>query len=210
MEKIELLKKIKTLSEQGIDGEKSNATELYNKLLKQYNILEADLNEDTEREYKYKFEHENELYIYLNICEYVKGVRDDKMTVTEKKAMKYSTKVVKNIITEVNIYLTDSQKILFDIVLNFYKPYFDKKIAELRIKQDNYLTKIINNQKEEEIALIHAIIIKNKLHRKMEPKNENEKPKSSTNILNKISESMFDVDDLGFNNAIDYNNLLEN
>ena len=34
MDKIELLKKIKALAEQGIDGEKSNATELYNKPIK--------------------------------------------------------------------------------------------------------------------------------------------------------------------------------
>ena len=166
MNKIELLKRIKALAEQGISGEKTNSNELYNKLLKQYNILEAELNEDTEREYRYKFEHENELYIYLHILQYVKVVKNENMYCNEK-TLKYSTKVVKNIITEVRIFLTDSQKILFDIVLNFYKPYFDKKIAELRIKQDNYLTKIINNQKEEEIDLIHAIIIKNRIHRQM-------------------------------------------
>ena len=165
MDKIELLKRVKTLAEQGIHGEKTNANELYNKLLKQYNILEVELNEDTEREYKYKFEHDTELYIYLNILQYVKVVKNEKMYCNEK-TLKYSTKVVKNIITEVRIFLTDSQKILFDIVLNFYKPYFDNKLTELR-KQDNYLKKIINTQKEMEIDLIHEIIIKNRIHRQM-------------------------------------------
>ena len=165
MDKIELLKRVKALAEQGIHGEKTNANELYNKLLKQYNILEVELNEDTEREYKYKFEHDTELYIYLNILQYVKVVKNEKMYCNEK-TLKYSTKVVKNIITEVRIFLTDSQKILFDIVLNFYKPYFDNKLTELR-KQDNYLKQIINTQKEMEIDLIYAIIIKNRIHRQM-------------------------------------------
>ena len=196
MDKIELLKKIKALAEQGIDGEKSNATELYNKLLKQYNILETDLNEDTRKEYEYFYKYLNEIYIYLNITEYVRGVKDNLIRINKKRKILY-------------IYLTDTEKKLFDIVLNFYKPYFDKKIKELKDKQKEFRKNLKKMENNDQLALIHAIIYKNKLHRNFDlDKEGTENPNAKT--INNIGNFINEVDNLGFSNAIDYNNLLEN
>ena len=196
MDKIELLKKIKALADRGIDGEKSNATELYNKLLKQYNILESDLNEDTRKEYEYFYKYLNEIYIYLNITEYVRGVKDKLIRINKKRKVLY-------------IYLTDTEKKLFDIVLNFYKPYFDKKIKELKDKQKEFRKNLKKMENNDQLALIHAILYKNKLHRNFDlDKEETENPNAKT--INNIGNFINEVDNLGFNNSIDYNNLLEN
>lgn len=48
MEKIEIIKKLKALSDRGIAGEKENATKLLERLMKKYNITEDEIkNEET-------------------------------------------------------------------------------------------------------------------------------------------------------------------
>lgn len=55
MEKKELLKKIKALSEHGIGGEKDNAEKLLSKLLAKYNISEVEIVSDTVNKYEIKY-----------------------------------------------------------------------------------------------------------------------------------------------------------
>lgn len=43
MEKMDVIKKLKALSDRGINGEKENATKLLNKLMKKYGITEEEL-----------------------------------------------------------------------------------------------------------------------------------------------------------------------
>ena len=50
LEKTELLKKLKALSDRGVSGEKENATELLKKLMKKYGISEEEIQEDEVKE----------------------------------------------------------------------------------------------------------------------------------------------------------------
>lgn len=46
MDKMEIISKLKALSDRGIDGEKENATKLLHKLMKKYGITEEDIEQE--------------------------------------------------------------------------------------------------------------------------------------------------------------------
>ena len=50
LEKTELLKKLKALSDRGVSGEKENATKLLKKLMKKYGISEEEIQKDEVKE----------------------------------------------------------------------------------------------------------------------------------------------------------------
>ena len=50
MEKIEIIQKLKALSDRGVAGEKENATKLLKKLMKKYRITEEDLQEEEKKD----------------------------------------------------------------------------------------------------------------------------------------------------------------
>ena len=133
--------------------------------MKRYNILENDFDEDTERENRYILHNEYELDIYRIILEYVKGIKDEKINVTKK-----------NIFSLLTVYLTDTEKILFEIVHSFYMPYFTQKVKELREKHKEYLKCITKKDKEymksikkdlknEEIELIYKLWVGIKIYK---------------------------------------------
>ena len=155
MTKVELLEKIKIFINQDTDGGKISDKYLYEKLLKRYNILEKDLNEDTEREMRFFIHNEDELYIYRIVLEYVKGVKDDKIKVT-KKSIYFDLLIV---------YLTDTERILFAIVHSFYMPYFTKKFKENREKHKERIEIVKKDLKNKENELIYKLWVKNKIYK---------------------------------------------
>lgn len=50
MEKMEIIQKLKALSDRGVAGEKENATKLLKKLMKKYGITEEDLQEEEKKD----------------------------------------------------------------------------------------------------------------------------------------------------------------
>jgi len=59
LDKFELIKKLKALSEQGLGGEKINALKKLNDLMKKYNITEKDLAIDTIEDFDFKYGSKN-------------------------------------------------------------------------------------------------------------------------------------------------------
>lgn len=53
--KIEFLKKLQTLAERGVGGEKLGAQRKLEELLKKYNIEEKDISDDKQEEFEFKF-----------------------------------------------------------------------------------------------------------------------------------------------------------
>lgn len=62
-----LLKKLKALAEQGVDGEKENARNMLDKLMVKYKVEEADLSEEAleDHDFRYHNEFEKKLLIQL-------------------------------------------------------------------------------------------------------------------------------------------------
>lgn len=75
--KTKLLAKIRALAEQGVGGEKVEAEKLLAKLLKKYNLSEADLGSDEYQELKLIFKNEDEKSLIHQICYKVLGSKDE-------------------------------------------------------------------------------------------------------------------------------------
>ena len=58
--KIDLLKKLKTLAEQGIGGEKETAQKKLEQLMQKYNVEEQELSDDVVERYEFRYHGEFE------------------------------------------------------------------------------------------------------------------------------------------------------
>lgn len=65
--KIELLKKLKALAEQGVGGEKVNAQRMLDQLMKKYNISEEDLCEEKVQTFEFHWNNETEKRLLIQI-----------------------------------------------------------------------------------------------------------------------------------------------
>ncbi len=117
---VEQIKKVKILAENGISGEKENAKNLLEKLLKKYKISLEELITDETKEYKFKFTTEYERKI-LNQCV-------AKFAPTIKQYIRYKTSkgvFKKNII---GIELTKMQFLDIKTSAKFYTALFAKEL----------------------------------------------------------------------------------
>ncbi len=122
------------LSKCGVDGERSNATKLLNKLMKKYNISEEELNSNIQGWYKFIVRNDYEFRLLCQIVYKVIGYG-----INVKSYRKFKTIFM--------IYLTPNQKVeteyLFTIYKNdfklelekFYKAFIQKIIYALKMHQ---------------------------------------------------------------------------
>jgi hypothetical protein len=73
-----LAKKLKALAEQGVGGEKYNAQQKLNSLMKRYNITEDDLSEDARSSVKFRIQKEQRklfYYVYVSVVGWERDLR---------------------------------------------------------------------------------------------------------------------------------------
>lgn len=113
MEKFELIKKLKALSDRGVGGEKENATVLLNKLMKKYGISEEELQEEKKQRVYITLKNEAE----KAICYQILYAYFDSATVWGHK----------NCRTKYWVELTKAQEIEFKYMLSAYLESFYKE-----------------------------------------------------------------------------------
>lgn len=114
MNKLEIIQKLKALSDRGINGEKENATKLLHKLMKKYGISEEELEDEvTKKEVQITINNEIELkmchqilYAYFNNASLYKRIR---------AKTKYFTE------------FTAAEEIEFKYIFSIYKDSFYKE-----------------------------------------------------------------------------------
>lgn len=126
-DKNKLLRKIKALAEQGVGGEKSGAERILSKLLKKYNLSEADLiaEEDTISEIEITFKGKEEETLLLQVCYKVFGstanVSGKVFRYTRGKGSR-NTKIIN---------CTPSEAAQIILYFDFYKDLWKKEKAKL-------------------------------------------------------------------------------
>ena len=126
----ELLKKLKTLSERGVGGEKDTAKKKFEKLLADNGLTERDLIDDEPRYYLFSYQGQLKL-ILLQQCIY--------KTLGAGSFQTYKTKGTRN---KIGAYCTPAQKVEIDLDFQFYSALFDEEADALMTafiaKQDIY------------------------------------------------------------------------
>lgn len=111
-EKIELLKKIKTLAEQGAEGERENAKCLLEKLLKKYNLSEDILNDERKGWKEFRFKNNLECKLLIQIIYKVTNGVD---------IYRPRNANTNRPLNSLKVFCTTSQKVEIDITFAFYK-----------------------------------------------------------------------------------------
>lgn len=83
--KIDLLKKLKNLAEQGVGGEKETAQKKLKQLMQKYNVEEEELSDDTEEKYEFTFHGEFERRLLLQVGYKILGKKIKKKMYEYKK-----------------------------------------------------------------------------------------------------------------------------
>lgn len=148
--KNELLLKLKKLSERGIDGEKKNATELLNNLMKKYNISESELNSLEIKRFDIELKNDIEqrlasqiLYAFFNntpLYQYINAQTKFCVELTKSQEVEFRYMF--------SIYLEDFKK----QELVFYRAFISKNnIFPKNADQKNY--EEITSKEREELRL---------------------------------------------------------
>lgn len=118
--KTELLKKIKTLADNGIGGEKENAQKILDELMLKYNIKEEDIEEETIKEFDIKTPHfycgdRLAVQVFYSIVGHIderKGFYSYKWQGKKKRYLK----------------CTSAEFLEYEAKLEFYSYYFKKEL----------------------------------------------------------------------------------
>lgn len=93
--KIDLLKKLKNLAEQGVGGEKETAQKKLKQLMQKYNVEEEELSDDTEEKYEFTFHGEFERRLLLQVGYKILGKKIKKKMYEYKKGIgKRTTRII--------------------------------------------------------------------------------------------------------------------
>lgn len=93
--KIDLLKKLKNLAEQGVGGEKETAQKKLKQLMQKYNVEEEELSDDTEGKYEFTFHGEFERRLLLQVGYKILGKKIKKKMYEYKKGIgKRTTRII--------------------------------------------------------------------------------------------------------------------
>jgi len=117
--KTELLMKIKALAEQGVEGERENATELLDSLMKKYNIAESDLSDNTVNDFDFTFSGQEQKSILTQIIYKVTG---------NPKTFGYKYNVSgRSCRTKLGCECTEAQSIEINFLFDFYKELWERE-----------------------------------------------------------------------------------
>lgn len=121
---IDKFKKIYALALQGVDGEKEQAAELLEKLMKKHNLSFADLDEGTTKEFDFEFHGRFEEKLLLQTVYKVtndpKNFHNLKYTYSGRKCR-----------TKARVTCTEVQKAEISFLFDFYKDLFKKRTRNL-------------------------------------------------------------------------------
>ena len=93
--KIDLLKKLKTLAEQGIGGEKETAQKKLEQLMQKYNVEEQELSDDVVERYEFRYHGEFEKRMLLQVGYKVLGKKiKEKMYEYRRGTGKKTTRII--------------------------------------------------------------------------------------------------------------------
>ena len=109
------MKHLLALSEKGVGGEKENAIKLLNKLMKKYNISEADLKKEELHKYEVRFKTRWQEQLIHQIVYMINP---------ERNIYKYTNRKVKIAILE----LTDAEWIEHQYLYSIYKKSFEEEL----------------------------------------------------------------------------------
>ena len=114
MNKKELLRKLRSLAEQGFGGEKLNAQKKFDELLKKYNISDNELDEETVELYHFKVRGERERLLVAQIMYKVCNRKDNIFTFRSGLSGR-------QLYSELGCKCTASQRIEIELLFDFYK-----------------------------------------------------------------------------------------
>lgn len=115
---MELMKKLRTLAERGGPGERENARRMLDKLLKKYNVAEADLSDDVLEIHWYTVKNEEERKLLDQVAYKV-----------APKNTTYCRRYGKGKYTTRGIKCTKAQALQIEIEFDFYKALWQEEKA---------------------------------------------------------------------------------
>lgn len=141
--KIDLLKKLKTLAEQGVGGEKETAQKKLKQLMQKYNVEEEELSDDTEEKYEFTFHGEFERRLLLQVGYKILGKKIKKKMYEYKKGTgKRTTRIIE---------CTKAEALQIRIEHEFYCDLWKEEqdfFFECFIQNTGYLQKTMKKKQE--------------------------------------------------------------
>ena len=120
MNKKELLRKLRSLAEQGVGGEKLNAQKKLEEMLKKYNISDKELDEETVELYHFKVRGERERLLIAQIMYKVCNRKDNIFTFRRDLTGR-------KLSSELGCECTASQRIEIELLFDFYKRLYNRE-----------------------------------------------------------------------------------
>ena len=159
MNKQELLKKLKALAEQGVGGEKLNAQNKLNELMKKYGVTEIELNDDLPLDCEFKYSGEREKKLLIQVI----------YKVTDNSKAVYSfiySRTKRQCRTKLGCKATAAQKIEIDFLFDFYKKLYAKEekiFFRAFVQKHNIFGEIKPDETptpatDDELSQIHALM----------------------------------------------------
>lgn len=117
--KLDLLKKLRELAERGVGGEKEGAQKTLERLMKKYNIQEADLSEDVEEDHDFRYRNEYEKLLLRQLFYKI---------VPEYKKKAYTYRCGRGSRTTLGISCTKAQALQIQIEYDFYRALWKEEV----------------------------------------------------------------------------------
>lgn len=117
--KLDLLKKLRELAERGVGGEKEGAQKTLERLMKKYNIQEADLSEDVEEDHDFRYRNEYEKLLLRQLFYKI---------VPEYKKKAYTYRCGRGSRTTLGVSCTKAQALQIQIEYDFYRALWKEEV----------------------------------------------------------------------------------
>lgn len=145
---IEKLKKLRELALRGVDGEKTQAIAILEKLTQKYGVSMKELDEDIIEDFRFTFHGDKEKKLLLQITYKVTNE-------TNRFHTLFFTNTRRKCRTECEISCTKAQKIEIEFLFEFYKELWKKEIEALfsaYIQKHQLFGKLKDNEKAKELT----------------------------------------------------------
>lgn len=117
--KMDLIKKLRALAERGVGGEKEGAQKTLERLMKKYNIQEADLSEDVEEDHDFRYRNEYEKLLLRQLFYKI---------VPEYKEKVYKYRSGRGSKTTIGVTCTKAQALQIQIEYDFYRALWKEEV----------------------------------------------------------------------------------
>ncbi|MGN0475740.1 MAG: hypothetical protein ACI4HM_00220 [Ruminococcus sp.] len=120
-DKNELLSKLKKLAEQGVDGEQEQATKMFDKLCKKYNIDDTQVDTESVELKTFSFKAKDKQLFIQVVCK-VLNESDIKFYLTRNGYTKRFKR------TELSVYCTEEQSMQINFLFDFYSELYEQDL----------------------------------------------------------------------------------